>query len=128
LGIWRSGRVEFWGTVENRSAASMNIRKDYLRQPFAKMHLGVGLYLLDLRQIEKNRLNGKYSYLVVVAVCRNTLENKKFISYLKVTNGMNLEKFEKIISDKELSGNFAPSSLYRVYKERSAFIDFIGKH
>ena len=101
LDIWRKNDVENWGMVESLSVADANVRKDYMRQPLAKKHIGTGLYLLDLLLLDSDNYTGKRAYMVVIAVCRNTLEHIKTIYYLKVSNKMDLRMFENVIINKK---------------------------
>ena len=102
LDIWHRGEVCQWGMVENLPAAGANGRKDYLRQPFAKNHIGTGLYLLDLRLLDRDERTGKRAYLVVIAVCRNTMEHIRSVCCLKVSNKLDMRKFEAVILNQKL--------------------------
>ena len=107
LDIWRCGQVSEWGKIEKLPAADVVVRKDYLRHPLVKRHLSTGLYLLDLHLLDRDEKTGERVYLVVVAVCRNTLEHIRSLCYLKVSNKMALKKFEEAVKQKVVPGLFS---------------------
>jgi hypothetical protein len=116
LGIWRHGQVAEWGKVEKLPAAGTVARKDYWHQPLVKKHLGTGLYLLDLYLLDMNGKTGERTYMVVIAVCRNTLEHIQSVCYLKVENKTVLREFKQVVMMRRIVSGQSPSLVNSVTK------------
>ena len=116
LGIWRHGQVFQWGMVEKLSVTDGVSRKDYLRQPLVKKHLGTGLYLLDLYLLENDRKTGENVYVVVIAVCHNTLAHLQSVCYLKVRNRTVLREFKLAVMERRIISQQSPALINSVTK------------
>jgi len=116
LGIWHCGQVTEWGKVEKLSVADVVARKDYLQQPLIKKHLGTGLYLLDLYLLDMNGKTGERIYMVVIAVCHNTLEHIQSVCYLKVRNKVVLREFKQVVMMRRIVSGQSPSLVNSVTK------------
>ena len=87
LGIFRNGKVGNWGYVSSGSINEFFLKKnqkEYRNQNYAKKQLGIGIYLLDLYQLEKQ--NNQGVFIMFIATCRTTLSQKEKIYRLRLTS------------------------------------------
>lgn len=104
LGLFKSGKVGNWGYVSINSNP-LYLKKSidkYQDQLYAKKQLGIGLYLLDLYLLERNN-NNQGAYIMVVSVCRTTLNYKEKIYVLKLESIHNVADIKDAIVSGSLS-------------------------
>ncbi|MFV0332166.1 MAG: hypothetical protein ACK5KL_20440 [Dysgonomonas sp.] len=104
LGLFRSGKIGNWGYV-SINKEPLYLKKTlcgYQNQPYAKKQLGIGLYLLDLYLLERNN-NNQGTYMMVISVCRTSLDYKEKIYVLKLESIHNVADVKEAV----LSGNLS---------------------
>lgn len=102
LGIWEGGSVDFWGQVDiipDGSDYFFRVNRDsdlstlYTSSSLIRMHLGLGVYLLDLFYIGRDTSSGINIYRLIVAVCRNDLTHQEALYQIRVSNPLPMRDF-----------------------------------
>lgn len=125
LGLWKSGEVLNWGRIEKVSVIKNNGFHDisevnyftfrnnslylkkplqyYLEQPFSKMMLTRGVYLLDHYLLEKKayREGEKQlkTYIIIISTSRLDFENREYTYILKVSNYLDELNFTSVMRE-----------------------------
>lgn len=104
LGIWRSGRVDFWGQSDVTPLADNvffpnNSHSRYVTNPLIRKHLYPGIYLLDLFYMGRDVKRGMNTYRLIVAVCRNDLAHLEAVYQVQVSNPLPMKEFYVILNE-----------------------------
>ena len=98
LGIFQSGKVGDWGYISTDSSLCV-LKKtvtEYENRPLIKKQIGVGLYLLDLYLLEKDKFRN--THIMVVSVYRAaTAQTKVYV--LKLITAQKVEEVKSAIQE-----------------------------
>ena len=123
LGIFQSGKVGDWGYVSSDSSSLCILKKsvsEYENRPLTKKQLGVGLYLLDLYLLEKDKYRN--THIMVVSVYRATTGQAK-VYVLKLITGQKTEEVKTAITESSSSVSKGQQRTLYSIKPKRMFAD-----
>ncbi len=104
LGLFKGGKVGNWGYVSASNLNSYFLDRpisEYHNKPLIKKQLSIGLYLLNLYLLSQK--GNQRTYIMIMSVCRTTLEKEEKIYVLSLTSTYPVDEMQTAIIEGNLS-------------------------